>query len=260
MRTFIFYIFVITIFCCCNPPTLPNLQNPCYEREHVYEFDQHFIQVPYDVVPNKKIYKIGETISFKFKVSKNLFDANLRDSIELIDFPFAPGFYLYRFEKTLPFEDIAEVYSGIALNTVNIDNVYSTYSRTDSRGPYIGFYFNFDGEFYTFNVDVELETEGKYLFLIREGINSYEGSILTDSLDQAIINFPSEDKCEDYRMYIQYKVQGDNDLALMRKELKYLDDGLWYGTLCSIDDDYYSDGLSFWVIEDLGTFGFEVVE
>jgi len=258
----IFYssLFILLFVCIgCWETVEPEEIELCDGRALNYDGYGHYVQMPFDVIPHKKLYKIGDTMSINFEVSKHVFDENLEETLEMIDFPFVPFFHLFRFEKTLPFGSLEAIYNGLGMNTVNIDEVnMPRIINTGFQGKAYRVDFDFDDEYYNFNFDVIFETEGNYLFLIRDGVNSYEAT--NDSLDASIINFPVENKCEGFRYIIKYILNGEDYLTSFRKEIKYLDEELWSNSLYSTNDTHYSNGNNLWNLESMGAFAFEVEE
>jgi len=85
------------IFLCACGIFIPEKQDiePCPWDP---EFVGHNIVLPLEVIPHKRIYKVGDTVRFSFHESVMVRDSNMKRRFDLSSFPFRPVHYMWRFE------------------------------------------------------------------------------------------------------------------------------------------------------------------
>ena len=212
-----------------------------------------------EVMPNKFIYDVGDTLKFRFYSTDSIYDISARRKHLIREFPFRPGALMFNITSDSTYK------SGNRVNSVIVDEKYDPVFI--SPGNYVDFmrantvYEN--GE-YIFEYEIVLETSGKYLMYHFDRHN--DNQLVGKEEDNAIAdNIEFERKCEETPIMISYDLTENANFEEYSDCWEWLDENVYGGMLISADlelrDQY--DSLTIGgdlVIERAAPFAFEVVE
>lgn len=240
---------------CWNQLTTEEYDELCpYERQ--WDYWAFNLEVPLIIEPHQQTYQVGDTMNFKIEVIDDIYDMNRQRSFKIEDFPFKPGFELYRV-------DTSGWTTGYIGNEIDVDSIYNP-SLSGSTGGWsntLQGLATYENGVYLFEWQLILSEPGRYVHLVRD--NTVSVDLLNDDLPEyaAIKNDAGCPVPHDY--IVSYVLQGDPHFEEFETELQYVDDNVKNDDMCSFygnPGDFWAGGLCRIRAEFTGVFGFEVVE
>lgn len=227
---------------------------PC-PYDYTLYLPNHFLRIPVTISPHKMVYKVGDTMRISTIFSDSIYDMGTRHTFKIQNFPFKPLSLLYRITSGTTHD------SGYRINKLTIDSIYQ--SKYKYSTIYTDLYTAktvYKDNVYKFESELILKEPGKYIFLMSDLYQEYNGSGNSDLNAEAdAITF--DGKCYEY--YLCYMIDsGDTHLKSFQNELIYLDKNVYMDKLVSRENHDFSAPLGDGVlqIEFNGYYGFEVVE
>ena len=134
-----------------------------YEYEYTSSGD-YILDVPIEIIPHQKKYKVGDTITFRMMFSDSLLDLNRGERYKIENFPFRPIFQLYLVKDN-------EWSSGFRENAFGVPEVYNaTYRRATSWADDIRGFSVYENDMYHFELTIVVLTPGVYITQVTDGI------------------------------------------------------------------------------------------
>ena len=127
MRRTAYFVLLILTIASCKQSFEERFAEACpYELR--YPVNHHQFEIPIDIIPHKKTYKVGDTMTINFAFSDSIYDQNMQTHFRVKNFPFEPFIILYKFT-----EDDFE--HGYRLNELLVDEKYDhRYLAGSNRG------------------------------------------------------------------------------------------------------------------------------
>ncbi len=261
IKHFILFL-LLGLYACKNNPTYEELLALCpYETEFVGP-GNYYLKVPLEVLPHKKTYKKGDTITFRMLFSDTIYDLNHKRDYVIKDFPFRPAFSFYKIEND-------DWVSALKLdNPVIADSVFNTRFVGPGNTGGVSIAVDVRGDtqykdgFYNFEFQFVMNVPGVYILLVGDAIESLNARDLREGLyPEYQVDF--EDKCPDANYSIRTILQGDPHYLDFPEEVQYLDREVFFNDIEGIiegDNEFWGYGLSKVIAEWSGMFAYEVVE
>ena len=237
--------------CCTNEEEL----DPCfYDLKFVYQA----LEVPVEVIPNKSVYQVGDTILFRSVFSDSIYDLSADDTFLVRDFPFRPISLIFRFFEDFKFE------SGYEANRPLVDAKYNPRYNpanrytTDFRADMI-----YENGMYKFEHRLILEKPGKHVMWTTDMYNEniIWGNTEANALADSIVY---DGRCEDAQLNIIYDLKGNDYLKEFEDYLVWLDQNVYLNGLATYSEKNREELKSLkWgsvKIDFSAAFCFEVVE
>lgn len=256
-------ILLIGISACKDTPTYEELLALCpYETEYVGP-GNYYLKVPLEIIPHKKTYLKGDTITYRMLFSDTIYDLNHQRDYVIKNFPFKPAFSFYRIEND-------DWVSGLKLdNPVIVDSKFNTrlVGSGNTGGVSIAIDLRGDTEykdgFYNFEFQMVMNVPGVYILLVGDVIESLNRRDLIDGLyPEYVVDF--EDKCPDADYYIRTVLEGDPHYDDFTEEVQFLDKEVYRDKISEENNINFelwgSGGVGRLNANWAGMFAFEVVE
>ena len=215
----------------------------------------HYLEVPIDIIPQQKVYNIGDTLTIRMMFSDSIMDLTRQINFKIEGFPFEPLNLLYKVTDN-------EWDHGYRLNELIVDEERFN-TRQNSQSMFSddmrGFTLYEDG-IYHFEYQLVLQTPGRYLTLISDQFQDNASSGRGDE-NEAANRIEFDGRCPSTGFIICSVIKGDNHFEDYISEIQLLDEQVYRGNLTSIHEenrDHIGGGSNS--IEWIGMYGFEVVE
>lgn len=220
-----------------------------YERR--WEVQKHFLLVPVTVVPNQYRYQVGDTIVFASNFPDSIYDVNMQRKFKIEGFPFRPFAFMFRFRNDSLKRD------GFRVNEVHVPEENNPFFTHESvYTDVIDGETVYRDEAYHFQIEMILETPGKYVFLQRDWYNEVALADREGNEEANAIEF--EGRCsEEFVLVIQQT--GEDHTDNMYNELYYIDENVFRG-IYGGEAGRYAPGGGLRLFEREAVFCFEVVE
>lgn len=241
-------IICFALFNSCNKETAEEK----FKRECPYTFKygtSHHLKVPIEIVPNKQVYKIGDTIEVKINFRDSIIDISTEQIFQIKNFPFKPILSLYSFSNdTL-------VSKSFAPNQIIINQKYKPIYKNSVASSII-----YENESYNFEAKIALTQKGRFILQVIDLylLNGSGGNPEEWNNEANAITFNG--KCPSLGYAICNMINGDSHLNNYEPELLYIDKKLSFDNWTFIEKKHFETpfgaGGFFW--EFAGTYGFEV--
>lgn len=193
----------------------------------------HFLHVPVTVTPNKRWYNVGDTIIFSSNFSDSLYDSNMEHTFKIEGFPFRPYSYLYRIQD----DNVMSL--GYGANEVHVPEENNPVFRP--AGIYTDAIYAemvHRDDAYHFQIELVLETPGRYIFLQRDSYNDIRLTEREGNEEANAVQF--EGKCAN-SFLLRIEQTGEDNMEYFYDELYILDEKVYRGMYMS-DVSEYADG------------------
>lgn len=248
-------LFISVCLLCCFSCGL--IDNSGEDIDCPYEFtlfdDAHVFQIPIEVSPHRMQYSVGDTITFSSIFSDSLYDMNTKLKFKIEGFPFQPYSYLFRFRNDTLFR------FSYTLNEVIVPEENNPRIISDTYTDAVFGESAYRDETYNFQIQMVLQTPGKYVFLLRDKYN--DNRLLgRHELNEEADAIDFEGKC-DATLFLAGTIIGDDHVDQCYDELFQLDERVFSGAYIDADgEEKYADGGLFRRWQWEGAFCFEVTE
>jgi len=220
----------------------------------------HLFNLQTEVIPYKNVYKLGDTITFKFTTSDSIYDLSAEQKFLIRDFPFRPGSVFFKITSDSTYA------SGYRENQFIIEEKYDAIYQSPARyADFIrGNTIYEDGE-YLFEYKIVLETTGKYAILHfdKHNENRLQGN-QEDNAQARKIDF--DGKCNEAEIWINLVHQENSNFENYIDCWEWIDENVYDGLIEAIDKDlrmrydFLNKGGGNLLIDWSAPFAFEVVE
>jgi hypothetical protein len=179
----------------------------------------HFLEYPFEVIPNQLYYSVGDTITFRSWIQDSVYCRNTQRRFRIENFPFRPVVALHRIDEDWNYE------RGFHRNPVFIDEIYQPqYSGTLANGR--SYYENGS---YFFEAKVVMKEKGKYIFTSDDLHELNRGDKSEDVLNAEARAITFEDQCEGFSFAIQSILHGPDHWEALLPELHFMVNDIYRG-------------------------------
>lgn len=225
-----------------------------YERKSTRNF---ILEMPLEIIPHKKIYSVGDTITWKIETADEIFDWNRDMIFKIENFPFRPIFHLYRIESE-------SWTSGYNHTDIFIDSVYSprlvgggsTFANSLRGG------FTYAEGIYKFEFQTVMREPGVYINYVVDSVIFFNRDEFVPLPPEEYRDVVNSSGCPEIEYDIAYTLQGDPHYRVFSEEMMFLDNEVYFGEMGQFgneNSDLWGRGAGI-IVERRGVFGFEVVE
>jgi len=213
----------------------------------------HYLEVPITMIPHKKEYQVGDTLTVRVMFSDSIMDLSRQTRFKIENFPFEPINLLYKVE-----EDNWE--SGFRVNELLVDELkYNTrYNVQSFKSDDLRGFTVYEDEMYLFEYKLVFNTPGTYVSMMSDQYEVNQGSGNGHRNEEADA-LPFEGKCPESFFYLCNTINGDPHLEDFLDELVYLDKVVYRDNLSRIENiDREHFGTGGLILDWIGAFCFKV--
>ena len=224
-----------------------------YEYEYLASGD-YVLEVPMEIIPHQKTYKVGDTITFRMMFSDSILDLNRGERYKIENFPFKPIFHMYHVDN-------GEWSSAFRENPIHVEDIYNgRYISSTSWADQIRAITVYENDGYHFEFDMIATTPGVFISYVLDSVIFIDFHVFINGRHpEYILDF--EGYCTGRGNIVATIVQGDDHIEDFIEELQFIDNEVYRGDLTFFDDkDVNKLGFGRFAIDWRGVYCFEVVE